>query len=66
MTDEIQVETTDGRRARQYKAVMNAVLQELVSTMEEARKEGFITEFGVQMNQDGIYVLGSLTILKRW
>lgn len=66
MTDETQAETTEGRKARQHKAALSAVLQELVDTMEGTRKDGFIVEFSIQPNADGEYALSNLTVLKRW
>ncbi len=62
-------ETRDGRRARFFKGEIMSALEEVVELMEQARSEGFLTEFSVSADPaTGKYSLpqGGVTIVKRW
>jgi hypothetical protein len=55
------------RRARQLKADLSVILGDLVDKMEEARQEGFVTQFGIsQEGGNGRYVLAQFNITKSW
>lgn len=61
-------ESREGKRARHYKASLLNMLEEIVEVMEEARKEGFITEFNISRDPEGRYMLApdSPALIKRW
>ena len=63
-------ESREGKQARRHKAHIANILGELVEALEDARKDGFLTEFMLTRDNapDSPYRLGPdyPTLIKRW
>lgn len=69
--NEIEVpatESREGRRARQIKADVMDLMEDVVVLMERARAEGFLVEFSVHRDAEGRNFINNdlLKVIKVW
>lgn len=54
-------------RAERHKKAITAALEAAIPLMEAARADGFLVEFGMNLNQFGRYAMtGPVTLVKRF
>jgi hypothetical protein len=65
MSEDVQ-ETTEAWKARQYKAEVSSLLEELIPILNRAKDDGFVVQFNLGLGAEQQFCLSSLSISKQW